>query len=136
MPISRARTLVDDYRAGKTMGRPVLGVSVAYVAGDLAQALDLPAEGGLLVQDVRPGSGAAQAGVRGARQLAIIGNMQVGVGGDLITAIDGRPVERQDAIARALARLRPGDKVELTLYRNGRTYRVQVTLGADPGDAG
>lgn len=134
MPISRARTLVDDYRAGKAIGRPILGVSVAYVAGDLAEALDLPAEGGLLVQDVRPGSGAAEAGIRGARQLAIIGNMQVGVGGDLITAIDGRPVERQDAIARALSRLRPGDKVELTIYRNGRSYKIPVTLGIDPAD--
>jgi putative serine protease PepD len=135
LPISRAKTMVEDFRAGRSIGRPRLGVSVAYVAGDLAEALDLPPEGGLLIQDVAPGSAAAGANLRGARQLVIIGNMQVGVGGDLITAIDGRPVQRHDAITQALARKRPGDKLELTVYRNGRSFRISVTLGEDPNDA-
>jgi putative serine protease PepD len=135
LPISRAKTMVEDFRAGRSVGRPRLGVSVAYVAGDLAEALDLPPEGGLLIQDVAPGSAAAQANLRGARQLVIIGNMQVGIGGDLITAIDGRAVQRHDAITQALARKRPGDKLELTVFRNGRSFRITVILGEDPNDA-
>jgi S1-C subfamily serine protease len=134
MPIIRAKTMVDDYRAGRSLGRPRLGVSVVYVAGDLAQALELPAEGGLLIQDIAPDSAAAEAGLRPGRQLVAIGNEQLAIGGDLIMVIDGRPVDRQDAIPRALARKRPGDKVELTVFRNGRTVRVPVTLGEDPND--
>ena len=134
MPIVRAKTMVDDYRAGRSLGRPRLGVSVVYVAGDLAQALELPAEGGLLIQDIAPGSAAAEAGLRPGRQLVAIGNEQLAIGGDLIMAIDGRPVDRQDAIPRALARKRPGDKVELTVYRSGRSVRVPVILGEDPND--
>jgi len=134
MPIVRAKTMVDDYRAGRSLGRPRLGVSVVYVAGDLAQALELPAEGGLLIQDIAPGSAAAEAGLRPGRQLVAIGNEQLAIGGDLIMAIDGRPVDRQDAIPRALARKRPGDKVELTVFRSGRSVRVPVTLGEDPND--
>jgi S1-C subfamily serine protease len=135
MPIVRAKTLVEDYRAGRSLGRPRLGVSVVYVAGDLAEALELPAEGGLLIQSIAPGSAAAAAGLREARQLVAVGNVQLGIGGDLITSIDGRAVDRHDAITRALARKRPGDRLDLTVFRGGRTVRIAVTLGEDPNDA-
>ena len=55
-----------------------------------------------------------------------IGNAQLMVGGDLIMAIDGQPVDRDDAISRALARKRAGDTLELTIFRNGRTTNVKV----------
>ncbi len=135
LPIARAKSLVDDYKAGRSTARPRLGVSVAYVAGDLAEALELPSSGGLLIQEIAPGSAAASAGLRGARQLVAIGNVQLGVGGDLITEIEGKPVDRNDAITRALNKKRPGDKLELTIFRGGRTSKISVTLGEDPGDA-
>jgi serine protease Do len=53
------------------------------------------------------------------------------VGGDLITAIDGKPIDRYDAISRALARKRAGDTVEMTVFRNGRTINVQIKLGEE-----
>jgi putative serine protease PepD len=134
MPISRAKVMVEDFRAGKSFGRPRLGVSVVYVTGDLAEALELPSEGGLLIQEIAPGSAAASAGLRGARQLVEIGNIRLGVGGDLIMQIDGRQVDRHDAITRAISRKRPGDKVELVIHRGGRTSKLSVTLGEDPGD--
>lgn len=132
LPINRAKAMLDDYQAGRSFKRARLGVFVVYVAGDLAEALELPREGGLLVQEVTPGAPAAAAGVRGARQLVVIGNAQVGVGGDLIVAVDGKPVDRQDAISRALARKRAGDAMELTVFRNGRKVVVKVRLGAAP----
>jgi S1-C subfamily serine protease len=112
-----------------------MGVAVAYVAGDIAEALQLPAEGGLLVQGVERGSTAEASGLRGPRQYVIIGNVEIGVGGDLIMAIDGRPVDRNDAITRALASKRPGDRLELLIFRNGRTQKLSVVLGEDPGDS-
>jgi S1-C subfamily serine protease len=135
MPIARGKALVEDFKAGRSTARPRLGVSVVYVAGDLAEALDLPAQGGLLVQETAQGSAADAAGIRGARQLVAIGNVQLGVGGDLITAIDGRPANRNDAITRALAQKRPGDRLDLTIYRNRRSMQITVTLGEDPEDA-
>jgi S1-C subfamily serine protease len=57
-----------------------------------------------------------------------IGNVQLVVGGDLIVAIDGHPIDREDAISRSLARKRAGDTLELTVFRNGRTTNVKVTL--------
>jgi S1-C subfamily serine protease len=134
MPINRAKQMMEDYASGRSFRRPKLGISVALVAGDLAEALDLPAQGGLLIQDVQPGSAAAAAGLRGPRQIVIIGNNEVGVGGDLIMAIDGRAIERVDALTRALSKKRPGDSIELTIFRGGRTQKVTVRLGEDPSE--
>lgn len=130
MPINRAKAMLTDFEAGKKYARPRLGVEVLPVDGDLAEALGLPRDGGLLIQGIEAGSSAETGGLRGPRRTAVVGNYEIGIGGDLITAIDGKKVERRDAITRALANKRAGDKMELTLYRNGRSVTVTVTLGA------
>lgn len=132
LPINRAKAMLDDFQAGRRRAR--LGVTVVFVAGDLSEALDLPREGGLLVQEVAPNSPAAEAGIRGARQIVVIGNQQVGVGGDLVVAVDSKPVDRQDAISRALSHKRAGDTLDVTVFRNGRRVNLKVRLGAAPDD--
>lgn len=127
LPINRAKQMLDDYRAGRKPAR--LGISTVFVAGDVAQALELPVEGGLLVQEVAPGSSAEAAGLRGARRLVLIGNQEVGIGGDFITAIDGKKVTEIDAVTRALAKKHSGDILDLTIFRGGRTIDVKVKLG-------
>jgi S1-C subfamily serine protease len=127
MPINRAKLMLDDFQAGRK--RPKLGASVVWITGDYADALRLPSQGGLLIQEVDPGSAAARAGLRSGRQEVQIGNAEVVVGGDLIMSIDGQPVDREDAISRALARKHTGDVLELTIFRNGRTTNVRVKLG-------
>jgi putative serine protease PepD len=129
MPINRAKAMLDDYQAGRK--RPRLGVSVVPVSGDYADALSLPTQGGLLIQEVSPGSAAARAGLRGGRETVQIGNAQLVVGGDLIMAIDGKPVDRDDAISRSLSRKKAGDALELTIFRSGKTSVIRVTLGED-----
>ncbi|MGA2216028.1 MAG: trypsin-like peptidase domain-containing protein [Bryobacteraceae bacterium] len=129
MPINRAKLMIDDFQAGRK--RPKLGVSVVQVSGDYADALNLPSRGGLLIQQVDADSPASRAGLRGGRQEVQIGNAQVLVGGDLIMSIDGQPVERDDAISRALAHKRAGDTLELTIFRNGRTTNVRVRLSEE-----
>ncbi|MBZ5608879.1 MAG: trypsin-like peptidase domain-containing protein [Acidobacteriia bacterium] len=126
MPINRAKAMLEDTQAGRK--RPKLGVTVVPVSGDYADALNLPTQGGLLVQAVDPGSPADRAGLRGGRETVQIGNVQLVVGGDLIMAIDGRPIDRNDAISRALSSKRAGDTLELTVFRNGRTTNVRVKL--------
>ena len=134
MPINKAKVMLDDFQAGRKYRKPRLGVEVIYVAGDLADALELPTHGGLLVQTVVPGSAAADAGIKGARQAVTVGNYPLGIGGDLIMAIDRKPVDRNDAITVTLARKRAGDVVELTLYRGGKQTSVKVKLGEAPPD--
>src|SRR5579863_5830608 len=129
MPINRAKLMLDDFQAGRK--RPKLGASVVWLAGDYADALHLPTAGGLLIQEVDPGSAAARAGLRGGRQEVQIGNAELLVGGDLIMSIDGKAVDRNDAISRALASKRSGDTLELSIYRSGKTVNVRVHLGEE-----
>lgn len=126
LPINRAKAMLDDFRAGRKPAR--LGISTVYVAGDVAQALELPSAGGLLIQEVGQGSSAEAAGLRGARRLVMIGNQEVGIGGDFITAVDGKKVTEIDAITRALAKKHSGDVLDLSIFRGGRSVEVKVKL--------
>src|SRR5579875_3493975 len=134
LPINRAKALLSDYQAGRITERPRVGVTTEFVAGDLAEALGLPRRGGLLVQRVIRGSSEDMAGIRGAREIVDIGNVELGIGGDLIIAIDGQPVTREDALVRAIANRRVGDTITLTVYRNGRTLQIPVKLLRPPAD--
>jgi S1-C subfamily serine protease len=132
LPINRAKSMLDDFRAGRKPAR--LGISTVYVAGDVAQALELPTSGGLLIQEVAQGSSADAAGLRGPRRAVLIGNQEVGIGGDFITTIDGKKVTEIDAVTRALAKKHSGDILDLTVYRGGRSVDVKVKLGEASGD--
>jgi S1-C subfamily serine protease len=136
LPINRAKALLSDYQAGRVTERPKIGVSTEYVAGDLAEALQLPRRGGLLVQEVVRGSSEEAAGIRGAREVVDIGNVELGIGGDLITAVDGQPVDREDALVRAITNKRVGDTISLTVLRNGHALSVPVKLLRPPADLG
>ncbi len=134
MPINRAKSLLSDYQAGRVTERPKPGVTTEYVAGDLAEALGLPSRGGLLVQGVQRHSSEDVAGILGARQVVDIGNVELGVGGDLIVAIDGHRVEREDALIRAISQKRVGDTIVLTINRNGREIKLPLKLLRPPAD--
>ncbi len=130
MPINRAKVMMEGFQISKKYGRPKLGVTGAYVSGDLADALELPTRGGFLVYEVAPDSAAAAAAIRGARRWVYIGNTEVGIGGDLIMLIDGKQVDRPDAINNSIARKKPGESVELTVFRGGKSIKVNVPLTA------
>ena len=132
MPIARAKAMLDEFQQRGRITRPALGITAVYVAGDLAEMLQLPEQGGLLIQRVERGSAAEEAGLRGPRQRVVVGNYPLGVGGDLIIAVEGQPVEGNDSLQRVLARKRAGDTLNLTIFRNGRSQRVTVRLGEAP----
>src|SRR5215831_13666767 len=117
MPINRAKAMLDEFQRSGRITRPALGIQTVYVAGDLADMLELPTRGGLLIQSVERGSAAEEAGLRGPRQVVIVGNYRLGVGGDLITAVEGQTVEGNDSLTRVLNRKRAGDPLNLTVYR-------------------
>ena len=129
MPISRAKMMLDEYRAHGKILIPVLGAQAFLVTGELADALILPSTGGLLVQDVERGSTAEDAGLRGPKRSVIVGNYRLGIGGDLIVEVDGKPADSQGALARAMTRKRVGDSLELVILRDGRRQKLTVKLG-------
>ena len=54
------------------------------------------------------------------------------IGGDVITAVDGKAVETMEDLSAAVKAQKPGDKVELTVLRNGKEITVTVNLGEGP----
>lgn len=130
MPINRAREMLDSFASGKKYAPPVMGVTVLPIGGDLAQELGYPAEGGLLVQTIRRGSSAANAGIRGGNKAVVIGRYEIAIGGDLLVTINGRRAEDANSIPRGLRGKRAGDTVEVELIRGGKLVKVQVTLQA------
>src|ERR1700689_2865974 len=134
MPINRAKEKLEEYRTTGKISHPVLGVSQTFfVQGDLAEELNMPSSGGLLIQGIDEGSPADAAGLHGPSRSVIVGNRyRLGIGGDLIIAIDGNPVSGQDALTRAMSQKRPGEKMVLTIFRGNRTMKVTVTLGSAP----
>jgi S1-C subfamily serine protease len=88
-----------------------------------AVARELGVEQGVLIRDVIEGGAAAAAGLQGTFQ-----DDERIVLGDVITAIDGRSIDRTSDLLKALDGRRVGEDVELTLDRRGKTLTVRVRL--------
>jgi S1-C subfamily serine protease len=132
-PINRAKSMLDAYQKGGHISPPTpLGIREVYITQDLAEMLEMPKHGGLLIQEVERGSPADTAGLRGPRQTVIVGNYPLGIGGDLIVAIDGQPVQDGDLLKRIWNRKHGGDTIEFTVLRNGQQEKNLVKLGSAP----
>ena len=133
MPINRAKTMLDEFQKRGHISLPApLGIRTAYVAGDLADELRLPTSGGLLIQSVEEGSAADAAGLKGPNRAVIVGMRQLGIGGDLITAVDGVAVTGNETLQRAMSKKRGGDMLQLTVLRNGKSETIKVHLAEAP----
>jgi putative serine protease PepD len=133
MPINRVKEKLEEYRTTGQISHPVLGISqVLLVQGDLAEALNMPSSGGLLIEGIDDGSPAEGAGLRGPSRSVIVGMYRLPIGGDLIIAIDGVPVSGQDALRKAVNQKRPGENIVFTIFRGNRTMKVTVKLGSAP----
>jgi S1-C subfamily serine protease len=134
IPINTAKLIANDLMTEGKVRRAYLGVVTRPVAGWLAEALDLPVQEGLLVDEVGKGSPAAIAGIHGGDRLAQAGMQRFRIGGDVIVALDGQKVSNQFDINLILNRKRPGDSVTVTLYRGAKKMDVPVKLGEHDGN--
>ena len=129
IPINTAKAVLNDLVTLGRVRRPALGVHTIPIGPELAAQLNLPADNGLLINDVIPGSAAEHAGLRGGTERAYLGNMPIMIGGDLIVAIDGQAVEDQQDLSQVMNNHRAGDTVTVTIFRGQKKMDVKVTLG-------
>jgi len=129
IPINTARRIVEDLLRDGKVHRAYLGVRSVELWPELAEALQLPVEQGMLIEQVTPGSPAERAGLRGGNRTVRAGFQQLLVGGDVVTAIEGNPVSNQFELNIALNRKRPGEAITLTIHRGKQKMDVKVTLG-------
>src|SRR3546814_3105858 len=119
VPSNMVRTVVTSAVTGQPLVRPGVGVTGVPVTAELAQSLGLVRPGGVLVESVYRDGPADRAGIRQ---------------GDVITAIDGQPVEDGQALRFRLATRGIGHNAEITLIRDGREAKVSLELVAPPED--
>ena len=96
--------------------------------------MDLPVQKGLLVETVAKGGPAAAAGIHGGDRIVQAGMRRFYTGGDVIVAIDGQKVANQFDVGTVLNHHRPGDTVNVTVYRGGKKMDIAVKLGEQPGN--
>ncbi len=124
VPVDTVNRVVPQLIAKGKYLRPVLGIAIDEQLNELiTRQAGLK---GVVILQVSPGSPAAAAGLRGAK-LGPDGSI---IPGDIITAVDGKPV---DGVPRLLSRLdehQVGDTVKLTVRRNGKDVEIPVTLSA------
>jgi putative serine protease PepD len=134
IPINTAKSIANDLITSGRVHRAFLGVETLALAGGLAEALDLPVQEGLLVETVTKGGPAAVAGIQGGDRVAQAGMRRFYIGGDVIVAIDNQKVANQFDVNLVLNHHRPGDTVNVTVYRGGKKMDIPVKLGERTGN--
>jgi len=113
---------------------PYLGISATPLNPDIAKAMGLkPQQHGALVEEVVPDGPADKAGLKGSSDQITIDGQNVNVGGDVIVAVDGQPIDGMDDLIAYLSNSTSvGQQIDLTILRNGKEEVVGVLLAARP----
>ena len=114
VPIDMVKQLLPQLESTGHVARGWLGVGIQEVTPELAKTFHIAAAKGALVSQVFPGGPAAKAGLKS---------------GDVVTALNGKPVASPSELSRAVAAVPPGSTVKLEVLRDGkaRTLEAKVT---------
>jgi len=109
-----------------------MGIVGQTISPDIAQAFDLPVDSGVLIAEVVDGGPAQEAGLRGGSEQATVQDQTYIVGGDIITKIDGESVTSMEDLIAIVDEHEPGDKIDVTYVRDGKTRTAELTLEERP----
>ena len=119
VPASTASGVINALEHGGVVSRGYLGVAIQPVSEDIAESLGMKTAGGAIVDQVTPGTPAAEAGLKP---------------GDVITKLNGEAVKDAADLTRRVGSFKPGDKVELSYLRDGADKSANVALGSQKTD--
>jgi len=134
IPVTSIRYSLDQLKADGKVDYAYLGVTSESLYPQLAEHLDLDTEAGALITDVVNDSPADDAGLKGSTGEDTFQLQRVKTGGDVVIAVDGKPVIANSDLSELVAAHKPGDSVTLDILRDGRKESVDVTLGSRPAD--
>ncbi len=117
VPSKLIQALLPQLKETGVVRRGWLGLAVQDLTPDLSRALGLEAMKGAVVAGVNRNSPGERAGLREE---------------DVITSVNGRPVESAGGLTRAVALLKPDSRVKVELLRGGKAQTLDVTLGTRP----
>jgi serine protease Do len=132
VPINTAREVIRQIEENGEVQHAFLGLSGGTITPDLAEALKLPVEKGVLINEVVEGGPADKAGVKGGDTSATIEGASIRLGGDIVTRMNGKPIAGMEDLIDVINAASPGDELELTVLRGDKTKVIVVTLGVRP----
>jgi S1-C subfamily serine protease len=119
IPSNTVQVIAVELMEQGQLERPFIGIMYLPLSQTEVQAMELPVEGGVIVQQVEPDTPAAEAGLQE---------------GDIITKINGEQITSQNPLINLLFNFRVGDTIDLEVYRPSEetTLTLQLTLAARP----
>src|ERR671939_835693 len=113
IPINTVRTVVAQLIAKGRVEHASLGITGVAIDRDIADLFHFPVSHGVLIANVKVGSGAAKAGLHGATTQAVVAGVTWPIGGDLIVKADGETIDSLDRLRQVIATKKPGDRLPL-----------------------
>jgi len=132
VPINTAIRSLNQLRDSGKVKYAWMGVQGQTLTSDVAATFNMKTAGGALIEKVAAGSPAAKAGLQGGDQTVTVQGQDFTLGGDVVVKADGKDVGSFDDLIAILSEKNPGDKVTLTVERDGKTRDVTVTLTERP----
>jgi 2-alkenal reductase len=133
IPVSIVRLVVPGLIANGEYEWAWVGVRGGDLTPELVEAMDLPVDRGAYIAEVVPDGPADGAGLHGADDTETVRSRPVEVGGDIVTAIDGQPVNSfDDLLVYVALKSGPGKDVVITVLRDGKYMDISVTLEKRP----
>ncbi len=126
IPINTVKDVVAELIKHGKVEHAFLGIEGKTLEPNIARLFHLPVSSGVLVASIRPGTGAAKAGLKGATTQVTVEGESWPAGGDLIVKADGQPVPTIERLINVIASKKPGDKIDLEVIRG--THRIHVTV--------
>lgn len=126
IPINDITGLIDSVKANGKLQRPYIGVVYIPVTNDIASQYNLPVTRGAYI---------APASENGGDDPIIAGGPADKAGveaGDIITKINDKAIDQNNSLSALVNKYKVGDKITLTILRDGKEKKIDVTLGAAP----
>ena len=132
VPIDTVRPIVDSIISGGKAQHAWIGIQGRELTPALAQKLGLDGKRGVVIASLDNRGPASDAGLKAAAKA----DAAVPTGGDLIVAVNGKPVTDMADVAEAVASRKVGDQITVTVLRDGKSQTVTMTLKDRPADIG
>jgi S1-C subfamily serine protease len=132
IPINTVRDVVAQLIKHGKVEHAFLGIEGKTLTPQIAQLFHLGTRSGVIVASVRPGAGAAHAGIKGATDQVTVEGESWPAGGDVIVKVDSEPIMTVEQLIDLIAAKKPGDKIQIEVVRGTSHKTLTVTLGRQP----
>lgn len=132
IPINIARRIMPELISKGYVSYPWIGATIYPLIPGMARLLNLKVDRGAMIVEVARGGPADSAGIKGADRSVQVGNYLLPAGGDVVTGFNDKPVDSSDQLIRLIREHRPGDVVDLKVFREGSFKNIKVKLGERP----